>query len=50
MDIHDIYRAFAHGDLTFREAVIALKRIGESHEDAECIVTEWADDLEGNLL
>jgi hypothetical protein len=42
MDILDIHHAYTKDDMTFREAVIRLQKIGHDKQEANRIVTEWA--------
>ena len=46
IDEADVQREFLHGPLTFRGAVVALQKLGYHPEEAEQVVSEWADDGE----
>lgn len=50
MDEHDIHHAFTKGDMTFREAVIWLQKLGYDRNEADRIVSEWADGAEAERM
>jgi hypothetical protein len=50
IDEADVMREYLFGDLSFRGAVICLQKLGYDPKDADAVVSEWADDAEGNRM
>jgi Holliday junction resolvasome RuvABC DNA-binding subunit len=50
MDEKDIHHAFTKGDMSFRDAVTALQKLGYDAQEADQIVSEWADDAEAERI
>jgi hypothetical protein len=49
-DEHDIHHAFTKGDMSYRDAVRCLLKLGYDSEDADRIVGEWADGADDERL
>jgi hypothetical protein len=50
MDEHDIHHAFTKGDMFYADAVIRLQRLGYDRNEADRIVSEWADAAEAESM